>query len=255
MGKAAVIIGLIVVIGVVLIIKDQKNESEQADPLLDTPENQIDMSVAEQGAGKVSALPRLVDLGAGKCIPCKMMAPILEELKSEYAGKFEVVFVDVWENPDEGKKYGIKIIPTQIFYDTTGKERFRHEGFFSKEDILGKWKELGFEFESKKVEVFSRLEPAVPDTRDKDNIKKEMLIFAVRTVILLLIRVFSISRALSRKYRLPAGSQIDKYLQQRRCISAALMHRDGRLSELLLQGQKQRMSGRINLEIFWIGRH
>jgi thioredoxin 1 len=88
-------------------------------------------------------LPKLVDLGAGKCIPCKKMAPILEELKKEYAGKMEVEFVDVWQDPDAGNKYGIRLIPTQIFYDATGKEMFRHEGFFGREDILGKWKELG----------------------------------------------------------------------------------------------------------------
>ena len=94
-------------------------------------------------AGQTNALPRLVDLGATKCIPCKMMAPILEDLKKTYAGKLEVQFIDVWENPDAGKKYGINLIPTQIFYDATGKEQFRHEGFFAKEDILTKWKELG----------------------------------------------------------------------------------------------------------------
>ena len=89
------------------------------------------------------ALPKLVDLGATKCIPCKMMAPILEELKREYAGRLEVVFIDVWENRKAIGQYGISTIPTQIFYDAAGKERFRHEGFFAKEDILAKWKELG----------------------------------------------------------------------------------------------------------------
>ncbi len=88
-------------------------------------------------------LPRLVDLGAGKCIPCKKMAPILEELKKEYAGRMDVEFIDVWQNPDAGKQYGIEMIPTQIFYDAGGKELFRHVGFFGKNDILGKWKELG----------------------------------------------------------------------------------------------------------------
>jgi len=92
-------------------------------------------------AGK--PLPRLVDIGADKCIPCKAMAPILDELKAEYAGKFEVHFIDVWKNPDAGKKYEIQMIPTQIFFDAEGKERFRHTGFFGKEDILAKWKELG----------------------------------------------------------------------------------------------------------------
>jgi thioredoxin 1 len=88
-------------------------------------------------------LPRLVDLGADKCIPCKALAPILEELKKEYAGRLEVQFIDVWKNPTAGKEYAIRLIPTQIFYDASGQERFRHEGFISKEDILAKWKEFG----------------------------------------------------------------------------------------------------------------
>ncbi len=88
-------------------------------------------------------LPRMVDLGATKCIPCKLMAPILEELKQTFAGRLEVQFIDVWVNPDEAPKYGVKIIPTQIFYDAAGKELFRHEGFFAREDILAKWKEFG----------------------------------------------------------------------------------------------------------------
>lgn len=95
------------------------------------------------GAGSKAALPRLVDLGAGKCIPCKMMKPILDEFMKDYSDQFETVFIDVWENKDAGTPYKIRLIPTQIFYDATGKELFRHEGFFSKKDILAKWKELG----------------------------------------------------------------------------------------------------------------
>ncbi len=99
---------------------------------------------ASSSAAAASAkLPRLVDLGAGKCIPCKMMAPILEELKKTHAGQFDVEFIDVWQNPEAGKPYGIEMIPTQIFFDASGKELFRHTGFFGKEDILAKWKELG----------------------------------------------------------------------------------------------------------------
>jgi thioredoxin 1 len=94
-------------------------------------------------------LPRLVDMGADKCIPCKMMAPILKELAAEYKGKLQVVFLDVWKNPQEGPKYKIRVIPTQIFFDADGKELFRHEGFFSKEDILAKWKKFGFDFSEK----------------------------------------------------------------------------------------------------------
>jgi thioredoxin 1 len=88
-----------------------------------------------------------LDLGADKCIPCKMMKPILEGLKKEFEGKMRVDFIDVWENPKDGEQHGIQTIPTQIFYDSSGKELYRHEGFFSKADILGKWKELGITFE------------------------------------------------------------------------------------------------------------
>lgn len=120
-------------------------------------------------------LPRLVDLGATKCIPCKLMAPILEELKQSYAGKLEVQFIDVWVNPDEAPKYGIKLIPTQIFYDAAGKELFRHEGFFAREDILAKWKEFGVDLTAAvpaaaPVAVFSRWTPAQADARAKDAI-------------------------------------------------------------------------------------
>ncbi len=95
-------------------------------------------------------LPKLLDLGAGKCVPCKMMAPILEQMKTDYAGTLEVEFIDVWKNPDATKQYAIEVIPTQIFYDATGKELFRHIGFFAKEDILAKWKELGVDLKAGK---------------------------------------------------------------------------------------------------------
>jgi thioredoxin 1 len=171
MGKVAVVIGLIVLVGMVLTLKSRKNASQQADRSSSSPEKQTSVSIDEKGTRTYSpsVLPRLVDLGAGKCIPCKMMAPILEELKKEYEGKLEVVFLDVWEHPEAGEPYDIKMIPTQIFIAPSGKEQFRHEGFFSKEDILAKWKELGFDFSADEIE-FSRLEPAVVDSRDRDKI-------------------------------------------------------------------------------------
>ena len=93
-------------------------------------------------------LPKLIDLGAGKCIPCKAMAPILDELKENYSSEFTVTFIDVWENPDASEQYGIRSIPTQIFFDSEGSELFRHEGMFTKEQILEKWAEYGVNVES-----------------------------------------------------------------------------------------------------------
>ncbi|MDD4559111.1 MAG: thioredoxin family protein, partial [bacterium] len=91
-----------------------------------------------------------VDLGATKCVPCKMMAPVLEELRTEYKGQLIVEFIDVWENSSAGEKYGINSIPTQIFFDETGKEVFRHVGFFPKEDILSTFKAHGINLEKGK---------------------------------------------------------------------------------------------------------
>jgi len=98
-------------------------------------------ATAKQPQKASQKLPRLLDLGATKCIPCKMMAPILEQLGKEYKGKLKVDFIDVWENRSAGEKYKISSIPTQIFYDANGKEFYRHIGFFPKEDILAKFKE------------------------------------------------------------------------------------------------------------------
>lgn len=137
-GKIAVATVLVLALGGILALKQSKN------PFVGRDLN-ISGSDATESVPREKALPRLVDLGADKCIPCIMMAPILEELREEYKGRLEVTFIDVWKNPGAGRRYGIRVIPTQIFIDASGRELFRHEGFYSKEDILSKWRELGVE--------------------------------------------------------------------------------------------------------------
>ncbi len=88
-------------------------------------------------------LPSLVEFSAGDCGPCKAMEPILEELAREYEGRFRIETMDIWKRPTAGEEHRIRMYPTQIFYDAMGNELFRHEGFFSKEDILAQWTELG----------------------------------------------------------------------------------------------------------------
>ncbi len=103
-------------------------------------------SANAQTSAKASSgmkLPRIVDVGADKCIPCIKMAPELESLRKEYDGVLEVEFVDVWKRPQDAEAYRVRGIPTQIFYDSSGKEVARHLGFISKNDILAKFKELG----------------------------------------------------------------------------------------------------------------
>ena len=149
--------GLLIVVGAVLVIAQTNRPAVTNGACcarLTNPALLASMVAASTNAPAVvpekKGLPKLLDLGAGKCIPCKMMAPILEQMKTEYAGTLEVEFIDVWKNPDAGKQYKIEVIPTQIFYDAAGKELFRHIGFFAKTDILAKWKELGVELKTGK---------------------------------------------------------------------------------------------------------
>ena len=105
-------------------------------------------SASDLISGKPQALPvpgmvNMVDIGAHSCVPCKMMAPIIKELSVEYAGRAAIAFIDVWQYPDEIDKYGIRLIPTQIFYDASGQEQYRHVGFMGREAIVSKLTELG----------------------------------------------------------------------------------------------------------------
>ncbi len=78
-----------------------------------------------------------IELGSDKCIPCKKMQPILKSLEKKYGSQLKVIFYDVWkkEHKDKSEKYGIKLIPTQIFLDENNKEIHRHEGYYPQKDI------------------------------------------------------------------------------------------------------------------------
>ena len=164
--KNIAIIGAVVVAAAAIVLLKQGKKAE--------PVGAAVKAEVEASAPQAKALPRLVDLGAGKCIPCKAMKPILDDLTANYAETFKTEFIDVWENEAAGKAYGVKMIPTQIFFGADGKELFRHEGFMSKEDILGKWKEFGVVpaavGASLEAAGFSRWTAAQPDTRAKDTV-------------------------------------------------------------------------------------
>ena len=115
--RIAITVALAVVIAAVLFAKTRRGHSPSV------PE---DSKPAE-----AQHLPRLVDVGSVSCIPCKMMAPILDELRQEYARRLQVEFIDVQVDRQAAMKYGIQVIPTQVFLSAEGEELFRHEGFFS----------------------------------------------------------------------------------------------------------------------------
>jgi len=93
----------------------------------------------------VKGMVTMIDLGAKSCIPCKMMAPILAKLEKKYDGKASIVFIDVWKNKDQAKRFKIRAIPTQIFFNKEGKEIYRHIGFMSEKAIVQQLKKMGVE--------------------------------------------------------------------------------------------------------------
>ena len=90
-----------------------------------------------------SPLPKLLDFGRGVCIPCKKMAPILKELSEEYKGRVVIKIIEVYEDRELTEANNIRLIPTQIFFDSKNKEVFRHEGFMDKEAIKKIFDKMG----------------------------------------------------------------------------------------------------------------
>jgi len=91
----------------------------------------------------VKGMVTMIDLGANECIPCKMMVPVLEKVEKKYRGKAAIIFIDVWKNKEPAKRFGIRAIPTQIFFDSEGKEIYRHVGFMSEAEIDQIFKKMG----------------------------------------------------------------------------------------------------------------
>ncbi|RPH35284.1 thioredoxin [bacterium] len=96
-----------------------------------------------QNAGKPvpkpepAALITFVELGSVKCVPCRMMQPVMKNIETKYGSQIKVVFYDIWKEDQQkyAKDYGVRVIPTQVFLDKSGKELFRHEGFFPESEI------------------------------------------------------------------------------------------------------------------------
>jgi thioredoxin 1 len=88
-------------------------------------------------------LPKLLDFGAGTCIPCKKMAPILKELSEEYKGRVVIKIIEVYQARELTQANGIRLIPTQIFFDAKNQEVYRHVGFMDKEQIKAMFQKMG----------------------------------------------------------------------------------------------------------------
>jgi thioredoxin 1 len=103
--------------------------AEEADAVLSKAKNE----------GKVVML----ELGSVGCIPCEQMKPVMEKLRTDYRGKLEVLFVDVRKDKETARRFGVYVIPVQVFLDKTGKEFHRHLGFYGYEEIAPVLKQAG----------------------------------------------------------------------------------------------------------------
>jgi thioredoxin 1 len=122
---------LILIGGLILLISGCSSEEPVASP----SQQAVDIPV--------KGTPTMLDLGANECVPCKMMVPVMEKVERKYEGKAAIVFIDVWKDKEPAKRFNIRAIPTQIFFDKEGKEVHRHEGFMSEADIDRIFKNMG----------------------------------------------------------------------------------------------------------------
>lgn len=79
-----------------------------------------------------------VELGSVRCIPCQQMQPVMKSIETKFGKDVKVVFHDVWTEAGApyAKQYGIEAIPTQVFLDETGKEYYRHVGYFPEDELM-----------------------------------------------------------------------------------------------------------------------
>ena len=125
----------------------QKNEGSKNDLQSKTTQSDSTDDNDHQKLNSENPLVTFIELGSVKCIPCKMMQPIMDEIEKEYAGQVDVIFHDVWTEAGQpfAKQYKISAIPTQVFLDKKGVEYFRHTGFFPKDEIVNVLKQKGVE--------------------------------------------------------------------------------------------------------------
>lgn len=145
-----ILLGVVALLAVYSVIRFQffPDTGEVKGVPLESVASDISKALPETGSGEVREVPvkgmvTMLDLGADSCIPCKMMAPILTKMEKKYDGKAAIIFIDVWKHREQAKRFGIRAIPTQIFFNKEGKEIYRHVGFMGESAIVKQLKKMG----------------------------------------------------------------------------------------------------------------
>jgi len=102
------------------------------------------MPTQAQGAAPAKGKPAVYDFGAKYCVPCKEMQKVVAELKPQYGDQVEFRMLYTDEEMPLFEKYKIVAIPTQVFFDASGKVVDQHIGALPKEELIKKMKELKF---------------------------------------------------------------------------------------------------------------
>jgi len=82
-----------------------------------------------------SEKPVLIDFSAEWCGPCKMLAPILKEVKDSLGDRITIIKIDVDKNQELASKYQVRGVPTMVLYQN-GKQLWRQSGVLTKDQIL-----------------------------------------------------------------------------------------------------------------------
>lgn len=154
-GKTAkkIIFFLVILIAVVIVFQRLDDKEHNLDIT-----KSIELKVEDNQTGEKqipvtspvgNRLPKLIDIGSGTCVPCKMMKPIIDDLQKNYNSFFETEYIDLNydENREKAYYYQVRVIPTILFFDADGQQLYRHEGYISKEDILKNWKKFNVKVE------------------------------------------------------------------------------------------------------------
>ena len=140
--RILILVGFALIAGFTLVNTQFKKNPSTSDRTTDTGDYEVRTQFNDLPVkGKVT----MIDLGATECVPCKMMAPILKKLEAAYRNRAVIAFIDVWKHRDQAPRFGIRAIPTQVFFDADGKEVYRPQGFMSEAAIVEQLTRMGVE--------------------------------------------------------------------------------------------------------------
>ncbi|MBA7700941.1 hypothetical protein ES703_109667 [subsurface metagenome] len=101
------------------------------------------LTMTSLGESLSNGRPTIAEFGSSKCVSCKMMKPVLENLAIIFEGELNVVIIEIYESMGLAREYKIMSIPTQIIFDENGQEITRHIGYWPMEEILAELEQIG----------------------------------------------------------------------------------------------------------------